>query len=288
MQQTNNKSKEKKSSSPALPSLTLALDFGKSSDPLKIKEKVSFLNRTLYKSEIMHDTLIHLERSALRGEGIEKPEPKSPIRPPKKSNDLAEKLRAEHSPGFDGTQILKLPKMSYGRHKTYNEEPEFVNKHFVNKNRISLSPEHSKEYSELNRKFRAYKKKNDGNKITSPRNTQRWGSVDLEFYDMDSGFLVCNKEQHVVDSYENTRNQIKVIYQTFRNIDDERLEKKKWLERNRELRLKEAELMKRLHPTSRLDSDVSRVYITKYSPLFDHTESPQTTKPIIHKKFNFP
>lgn len=281
MNSTPVRKRVKKLTNRILPSLTIALDYSRSHDHCKIQQKVLNLNKTLYNSEICRDALQDLEKSALRGEGISKPEPKSPIRSPKKTDSLTAKIKSDHSPSPEGTQILKLPKMNFGQHTTYNEENDFMFRHFVNKQAISERPEWSKEFGELNRRYRAMKKVNRAQKGNDTNlKHKRWLSADCDSFDMESGFLVCKKEQQIIQSYENSTKQLKGNnFQTFRDFEDERTDHKKLLENNQKLKEKEIDITRRLHPSSRIDQEESKFYITKYSVLFESSQYSSTATP---------
>lgn len=274
-----------KNSNPALANKSSAELEGAPEKPhINLKVKVSQMNKTLYKTKINADKIEKLEKGALRGEGAEVPEAKIAQKKKQKADLLTLILKSEHKATLNGTQILKLPKLPFGRHLSYNEDPMFKDRHFLEGGKALLNPEKNKELEEITRKFRLYEKKfksNKKNRLSSARNM----FSDLAFfdvYDMGPGRLICNKDQEVIESYDKDKDKYKEvlprsIVATFKDLDADELENK-YFPRRIMNPTQEKDLISRLLPNKETkDTNLSQFYSTKYSTLFENFE-PQTTK----------
>ncbi|OMJ95369.1 hypothetical protein SteCoe_1286 [Stentor coeruleus] len=249
--------------------------------PINLKDKVLKLNKTLYKIKPEEDKISKLEKETIRGECAVKPEAKV-IHKPKRNQDLLSKLlKSEHKTTGEGTQILKLPKLPYGNHKSYNEEPRFRDKHFLDGDRITMTHERIKELEELTRKFRLLEKKYKASKQNRMHSATPLFS-DLAFYDvydMGPGKLVCGREDEVIRSYEKDKEKYKETAKgnyayTYKDINREDYERK--YARRKIMGFKDQqELISRLMPNKEVkNTDMSQFYSTKYSLLFDSFEMP--------------
>jgi hypothetical protein len=235
----------------------------------KTRKKIASISKTVFKDETDQHPILSLEKDVLRGRGNAKKE-KRTLKTKHNLNlsPLESYLHTEHKTSNEGTQIIKLPKLRFGQHKTYNEEEIFVDKHFVNE---YSKPEQIKELNNLSRKFKL------GERIKSKRNHSQNNSFTVkndsnDVYQTDSGVLVCLKEKEVIKSYECDKDKYIIkhhyVYQTFRDIEkaiQEKLSKKNSLN---QIKIKN-EMVNRLYSPAKVDpSQLDRQVTSKYSVLF--------------------
>lgn len=249
------------------------------SSTINLKDKVLEMNKTLYKDTMNLDKIEQLEKETIRGECAEKPESKTVEKPPKKLDLLTLILKSEHKTSLEGTQIIKLPKLPFGKHKSYNDEPAFKDRHFLEGNTSNISPEKAKELEDITRKFRLNEKKYKASK-RNRLHSARPMLTDFTFYDvynMCAGKLICAREEKLIECYEKDKASYKEIAKrdlssagTKRNEGDfEKIYvKKKILDAKTE-----QDMISRLLPNKEIkDSALSQFYSTKYSSLFEGSE----------------
>lgn len=234
------------------------------------REKIANISKCVFKTSIDQHPILTLEKAVLRGRGKESDERKrSKVSKGKIPSNLENYLKSEHKVKNIGTQIIKLPRLPYGFHQTYNEEEGFVDTHFVTE--VSES-EKQKEVFNLTKKF----KLND--RIKAKRNHSLKNSIGKDknksdLYRMESGILVVKKEQRIVDLYEHDKGKYVVkhhyVHQTFREIGinlDIDLGKKNIMTEI----LDQDTLLKRMHQRNRSEkqTELSKHFTTKYSALF--------------------
>ncbi|CAG9315285.1 unnamed protein product [Blepharisma stoltei] len=246
-----------------------------------LKRHVTKISKSLYRYETKHDYISKLERAALRNQCSDFTEPKSPTHHREEKASISEYLKSQHAPRPEGMQIIKLPKTAFGKHLDYNNENLFVEKHFLSEDRSNASPERIKEFEEINRKYRIYKKKNLAVKskyqmLVTPSHNKSTG---YDSYAMDAGVLHCNREGNIVNYYEIDRKKY-LNHSTFNdNFDSfgDNTDRKKE-ETNTQNRYKLKTAVERLYPsTERADSVLSKRLTDKYSTLFTE-ESPARPK----------
>ena len=251
---------------------------------LSLREKLSNLNRVLFKTKLNQDKIEKLEKETLRGECSESPEPVI-IQKPKKQLDLLSLiLKAEHKSTTEGTQIVKLPKLPYGKHKSYNEEPTFKDRHFLDE-KVPKNPDRIKDLEEITRKFRLHEKKYKANKQTRLSSAKPTFSKNEYFdvYDMGPGNLVCAKDQESVEAYEKKKEEYKKVLKAnysgnFINSSGAVVNPNSYGRKKCNYN-QQKKLVERLMPSNDVkDSDLSLFYSTKYSSLFE-TFDPKTLDP---------
>ena len=183
------------------------------------RKKIASISKTVFKTDIDQHPILSLEKAVLRGEGSDYKEKKA-IKKPKVQNEskLELYLKSEHKIQNNGIHIVKLPKLPYGLHRTYNEEGDFTDNHFVTD---ASDSEQKKEMSTIVRKFNLKQRINS--KTKHKYNKSAVNALNLkELYYMDSGFLVVPKEQKIIDAYEADKGKYIIkhhyAYQTFREI----------------------------------------------------------------------
>ena len=251
---------------------------------INLKVKVSQMNKTLYRTKVNADKIEKLEKDALRGEGAEIPEAKIVAKPRIPVDYLTLILKSEHKSTLEGTQILKLPKLPFGKHTSYNDDPMFKDKHFLEDGKVKAQPEKVKELEEITRKFRLYEKKYKAHK-KSRLDTARNMFSDLAFFDvyeMGPGRLICSKDQQVIQSYDKDKEKYKdlsldKIFPIDDELKNESLDNKYFGRKTLKYR-EQKELISRLLPNKETkDTNLSQFYSTKYSTLFDN-EAPRSKR----------
>lgn len=248
--------------------------------PIDLKKRASQINRTMLKRELNPDRLEKLQREALRGECREIPEARLVQKPTKTPDLLTQILRSEHKTNNLGTQIIKLPKLPFGKHCPYNEDAPFRERHFFEDIHLSENPEKMKELEEITRKYRLHEKKYKANKKNRLQ-TAKPMLNDLAHYDvynMGPGVLVCEIQDEVINSYETEKNKFLHVVKgkyasTFKELDHTSPENKFLMRKT--INTNDAKkLVDRLMPVIEYkDTNLSQFYSSKYSSLFESSES---------------
>jgi hypothetical protein len=242
-----------------------------------IKAKLLQMAKTLYNAKLIPDQLSKLEKEALRGEGASVPESRPAAKVLKKPDMLTSILKSEHKASNQGTQIVRLPKLPFGQHKSYNEEPLFKASHFIEQAGADLTSEKLKELEEVTRKFRLFEKKFKGNKKSRLKSAKLVLSASSRFqvYDMGPGELVCDKQEGIMEYYDREKQVFKDVVEkdlAFHFNVDKPSPKEKYLLRKTIDFRKTQELMIRLLPVhEEKESKLSDFYTGKYSTLFQET-----------------
>lgn len=185
------------------------------------KKRIASINKSLFNSDADTQPILRLEKAAMKGVGVEK-QLKNRIQSKnstQKSN-LEQILQKEHKVVAEGTQIVKLPKLPYGHHHTYNEERDnFYGTHFIS---TDVDQEASKDLRDLNRKYKLnerIKSKRSHSKSNSEHNSKS----ELVVYKMECGQLYSVLHKDILESYEEDKSKYVVkhhyAYQTFRKIE---------------------------------------------------------------------
>ena len=104
---------------------------------LNFRETAQKLSRQIYRHDLYRSYLVKLERSVLRQETTEN------LKMPRLRPKLV-RSRDRLKPGLGEVEILSLPKLPFGMHKSYNADPGFVRRHFAPRNpqKIDKSAKH--------------------------------------------------------------------------------------------------------------------------------------------------
>lgn len=266
------------------------------------KKKIASINKSLFNSEADTQPILRLEKAAMKGEGVEK-QLKNRIKyknsPPK--SGLEHILKKEHKIVAEGTQIVKLPKLPYGQHHTYNEEKDnFYGTHFISSD---VNQEASKDLRDLNRKFKL-NERIKSKRSHSKSNSECSSKSELRIYKMECGQLYSVVHKDIVDSYEEDKSKYVVkhhyAYQTFRKIEtknvieldigvkESNITEKDPVEEKLKLKkkyFKMDELIKRLYkPPEKKRNELVSQFKVKYSNLFSE-ESDTSTQ--LYQKLDF-
>ena len=126
-------------------------------------------------------------------------------------------LGHEHIPSPEGFKIIDLPKSPFGKHQPYNEENDFIEKHFF----ISGSPK-----STLNKKLSLLNKKINKTKLQSSKKVRIKSDIDI--FNTGGGFLFCRKNKSVMKIYEAEAEKFKRLnLHNYKDSGEARLKKPK-------------------------------------------------------------
>lgn len=122
------------------------------------------------------------------------------LSPPRKTDPLNRLLRQERKYSPKGKAVLRLPKLPFGLHKTYNEETCFSQEHIV---WDQPSPTQLAEMHNMDRKYRLaaklrLRKQHRPTPSLSPASK-------YDQYRIDSGVLYCPKDSIRLRAYENDK-----------------------------------------------------------------------------------
>lgn len=201
------------------------------SSPMNLRQKISLVSKTLYKYDLSYNPIQELERSVIRGEPISKRESKPKAKKKLKIDRLSESLKVEHKTQSDGMQILSLPRLPFGNHKTYNNESEFVSDHFITENDAVNHLDKAKALEVVTRKFRIRDKRVKYlNGLHHKRSMRLSQTEDFYMYDSDAGNLMCNIIKEVTDAYDAEKEKYSqkhhYVHLTFQDLE-EKIRKKK-------------------------------------------------------------
>ena len=244
------------------------------SDYQKTKMKIANINKSLFKQDIDSHPILRLEKAVMRGKGVEK---EAKTKTAKKMNITSRfevNLKKEHKIGTEGTQIVKLPKLPFGHHNTYNEEDYFLDTHFVS---FESSPNVAQELRTLSRKLKI-SDKSKSKRTHSKQNSANSSRGQIIVYEMGNGQLISNMNRDIIDSYEADRSKYMLhhhyVYQTFR--DDVGLDSDISLS-NKLNSIKKSNdvegMVRRLYKQpEKKSSELSKELTSKYNLLFDDSK----------------
>lgn len=225
----------------------------------QLTRKISLVNKRILNEDIQLGNIEKLEKEALRGAVTERAEAMPDRKVSVKPSYLSLILKSEHKVDSENC-IVKLPKMPYGKHKNYNEEPKFVAKHFINTNRI-IDDKQADDFKEISRKFRLQSKHQANQKRNKTGAVKNRQSKDYDVYDMQHGELKCERNNIVIKSYLTDKAKYrKYIY------DVPKTAKSSTVNQNRKQQVASID---RLHNSFKNnDSHLASFFVTKYSRLF--------------------
>lgn len=224
----------------------------------QISRKISNINKRMLNCDIIEPDLVKLEKDVLRGCATEREKPKPCKKQLRKQSYLSLILKSEHKIS-ENACILKLPKMPFGVHKSYNGDSNFASRHFINAS-LDLSSEQKNELVEVTKKFRLdEKRKGCLRRNKTGYNKSRFLN-NSEVFQMEHGQLVCKKEESVVKGYVSDKQKYhKHIYEpltrpyTVKNAD----------------KAQQQQSIDRLHSSPKThNSKLSQFFTSKYINLF--------------------
>ena len=179
----------------------------------KLTRKISNVNKQLLNTEIQISTLKKLEKDAVRDATLEKPEPCIGKKKILKPDLLSLILKSQHKL-TESVCIVKLPKMPYGKHADYNDDSQFVIRHFFN-TASNIAQIQSDDLNEIKKKFRLYEKRKLSQKRTG--STKKTSASDFfDTFNMEHGDLICPKVARVSEGYSKDKEKYrKYIYEQY-------------------------------------------------------------------------
>jgi hypothetical protein len=109
-------------------------------------------------------------------------------------------FKGDHKFNTKKIQIVKLPKLPFGKHEVYNTEEPFVQKHFID---IEKLEKKNKDLSEAVKKFRLFKKKQNKFRQVSPDMVQDLNQNKKHYiYKTKGGVLLAEKDKNIINRYE--------------------------------------------------------------------------------------
>lgn len=242
-----------------------------------IKQALSKVNKCIYRESLTYNSISLLEKSAITGRPFDfhEPRPKKPTRPPPDPLQLL--LKSQHK-NTDSIQIYQLPKNPFGVHQSYNDYKDFIRNHLKTD---EVPDDMMKNLEILSRKFKL-NQKNFSTRAKTSHSNRRKTDGNLEFkFKMESGLLVCPKENEIIDIYEKDiqifRRRMKEMKKTDKSrdqINQQRLKKRK-----------QDEVVERLCPgRTNEENSTSKFYQSKYLALFSDVDA--STRPVtgVQKK----
>ncbi|OMJ75666.1 hypothetical protein SteCoe_25158 [Stentor coeruleus] len=154
---------------------------------------ISKFSRALYNRSFSPSQIDVLEKMNLRGDFTTNDDKSSTPR-----HHTISLKRKGRKFGFEGMQIMNLPRLPYGQHQNY-KDCEFRKKHFID---MSSTPD-AEELKVFNRQYRLQKK--------IDRKSRRFTKYSAEYtnnlknfliYPSDAGRLCCSREDEIMCSYE--------------------------------------------------------------------------------------
>ena len=154
-------------------------------------------------------------------------------------------IQSDHKINSKKIQIIKLPKLPFGKHENYNSESLFVTNHFI----PSVDTEKTREIDSVVKKYRLfekqYQKSKQNSKDFKEKKLRKNNNI---IYKTNAGLLVCKRNNQLSNIYEQYssryRNSIEGYNNDSFNSDDC---SKKNVGKNSKVSV--SNIIKRLYPT---------------------------------------
>lgn len=212
------------------------------------------------------------------------PEPNSSPSPPpfplrstktRHQTSLLDKLiQSDHKINSKKIQILKLPKLPFGKHSNYNNEDLFVSNHFIELE----NTEKSKELDEAMKKFRLFEKRFKKSS-SSLRDTESILEKKKKYfiYKTRAGNLVANKNKQIIKQYDDVRKEFihhkGISFDLIPELDFD-TGNDKAVEARKPKKVSASSIVKRLYPSPKPHTNrVLETLVPKFSALFDVEDS---------------
>jgi hypothetical protein len=154
-----------------------------------IRDMIYKVTKEVYSN---HETEIRESYSPPR-ESIHKPNRPKPIKL------MAKIIHTDHKINSKSIQIVKLPKLPFGKHSNYNNEDLFVSNHFI----PSGDRKKTKELDEMVKKYRLFEKKY---KKSRQNSLTAIGSLNNDKgiikFKTNAGELICKENKNIIRYYE--------------------------------------------------------------------------------------
>lgn len=158
-----------------------------------INKQISLLNRKLYNKRSRENySPIGIVLSQM-------PDKPYKCQPRTKSFIQDDSIKTDHIVNKKKIQIVKLPKLPFGKHQDYNEEEPFVQSHFVEMEKGNTNNDLADAVKKL--KF-LKKKQNKYRQVTPDSMLELEEKKNHYIYKTKGGVLVTEKDRNAIESYE--------------------------------------------------------------------------------------
>ena len=175
-------------------------------------------------------------------------------------------IQSDHKINSKKIQIIKLPKLPFGKHSNYNDQEFIVSDHFVELE----NTDKTKELDEAIKKFRLFEKRYKKSLSNSPDTCSRLEYKKNYFeYKTNAGKLIVSKDRNIIQKYEENKRQ----YSHSRNLSFQiipDLDSRPASEREAETGRPAKDFVKRLYPSPKPASNkIFESLPSKFSCLFN-------------------
>ena len=251
----------------------------------QLNKRVNKLSNALYRSSALDNPIIAIERGTVKANDFEESKLTFLEHQEAKEDPVESLARMNHKLVKEGIQVVNLPKMPFGTHKTYNEN-SFVKNHFISDRSSSTSPEKAKELSDIIRIFRLQEKRTKVSRSKKYDNTPKTfhSFMNVETFDMKAGKLVVSKRNELLKSYENEKAKYDFVRDSQKPKGElNEKEKEKINELRKSLQEKQKKAVSRLHPPyQRAQTKLASELTSKFKPLFERNNKPLTRPTTVH------
>lgn len=193
---------------------------------------------------------------------------------PQQSSLLDKIIRSEHKINSNKIQILKLPKLPFGKHQNYNNEELFVSNHFIEME----NTEKSRELDDAMKKFRLYEKRFKKSSVSLiDADSIMEKKKDYFVYKTNAGNLIAKKNKKIIQQYEDIRKDYRhfkgASFELLPDFDAENANEK-ICDTKRTGKSLVSNMIKRLYPSPKpYTNRVLENLVPKFSALFDIEDS---------------
>lgn len=175
-----------------------------------IKSQIAYIYKIKYNRTFNAHDIKNLEKEARRGRVTTPDEPIIYRKEFPPIDPALTALKKQHNFTSEGIKVLKLPKMAFGMHKTYNDTDQFLSSHIMYNEPGRFSPEALSEIEDLKKMLRKYKKKLRNKSHFSRRFPQTKvlnSNNQFDIFKTKGGELICKKQDKVLQAYEDQANK---------------------------------------------------------------------------------
>lgn len=190
-------------------------------------------------------------------------------------------IQSDHRINSKKIQIIKLPKLPFGKHSNYNDQDFIVSDHFVELE----TTDKTKELDEAIKKFRLFEKKYKKSLSNSPDTCSRLEHKKNYFeYKTNAGKLIVSKDRNIIQKYEENKRQ----YSHSRNLSFQIIpdfDSRPTTEREAETSRPANDFVKRLYPSPKPPSNkILESLQSKFSCLFNlNSPEPKSIEPLSNR-----
>ena len=241
-----------------LPELNNQTFLNRTLDTIQLNETIKKFNKHKFRLNLNPGSIAYIESKVRNGDNSlttdKLPRPLAESPDPNTLN-----LKKLHCPDTRGKFVLKLPKLPYGKHESYNNEEKFLEKYICDQHNITRDVEIQVE--KVHRQFKYLQKLKP--RSLSPHKTSKKFSKyeDFHVYNNRAGNLICAIQKSAVAAYvehTNKYSQLTALPRSHHSLHP-KLKKSSLLKSSSKKLLQENIDFVNLSPTK---------YDDKYKPLF--------------------